>query len=487
MIAEKLRKSILQAAIQGKLTEQLPEDGDAHSLLAYVLTPQNIKRFEHNPEHFSIAEDEQPFSIPDNWVWVRLGDICTKIGSGSTPSGGRAVYVSAGIKFIRSQNVYNDGLQLDNIAFISPEIDRKKTGSHVYAKDILLNITGASIGRCALVPDDFDVANINQHVLILRLSYEKVREYIHLVMTSPYIYGEIMSAQVGGTKEGLSATKTKQLMIPLPPLSEQLRIIDAVNDAVEKIKELEKDEQKLNLLQKSFPKKMKDSLLQAAIQGKLTERLDSDGDARELVADIQKEKSRLIKEGKIKKDKALPEITEDEIPFDIPDNWCWVRLGEVVLVNGGYAFKSAEYTNTGIRVIRISDFDEHGFTSKDCVFSSYTGKMKHFQIKQNNILMAMTGGTVGKSYLVKECCEDYYVNQRVALICSMASIDPIYIYTVIKSALVQQVIQNKKNSTNDNISLQEINHFFVPLPPLAEQQRVVERLEQLLPLCDALE
>ena len=130
-------------------------------------------------------EDEIPFEVPEGWEWSRLLSLTTKIGAGSTPTGGAAVYSSSGIKFIRSQNVYDDGLVLDDVAYISEEINQKKSGSIVRAKDILLNITGGSIGRCALVPDDFDIANVNQHVIIVRLVNLKLRKYIHSVITSP--------------------------------------------------------------------------------------------------------------------------------------------------------------------------------------------------------------------------------------------------------------------------------------------------------------
>lgn len=118
-------------------------------------------------------DDEIPFEISENWSWIRLSQLTTKIGAGSPPTGGRAVYLSEGVKFIRSQNVYNDGLRLNDIAYISDETNKKKSGSIVCPKDILLNITGGSIGRCAIVPDDFDVANVNQHVKIMRETCER--------------------------------------------------------------------------------------------------------------------------------------------------------------------------------------------------------------------------------------------------------------------------------------------------------------------------
>ena len=140
--------------------------------------------------------------------------------------GGKTIYVPEGIKFIRSQNVYNDGLKLNDISYITEEINAKKKGSIVRSKDILLNITGGSIGRCAVVPDDFDIANVNQHVMIIRLVEPKMRHWIHTILISEYIQNLIMDVQVGVSREGLSATKLMNFLIPVPPISEQNRILD---------------------------------------------------------------------------------------------------------------------------------------------------------------------------------------------------------------------------------------------------------------------
>ena len=224
-----LKNSLLQQAIEGKLVEQRPEEGNGRDLLkaiqkekAQLVQAKKIKKEKPLPK---IAEEEIPFEIPENWCWCRLGDIMSKIGAGSTPSGGKAIYQQAGIKFLRSQNIYNDGIRMSGIAYISEEINEKKQGSIVKPKDILLNITGGSIGRCALVPDDFDIANINQHILIIRNINQHCRKYIHAMLVSPYIQQMIISVQVGVSREGLSAEKTKNFLVPLPPLAEQKRIV----------------------------------------------------------------------------------------------------------------------------------------------------------------------------------------------------------------------------------------------------------------------
>jgi len=229
---EDMKKSILQMAMQGKLVDQRLEEGTAGELYdqivaekAQLIKAGKIKKEKPLPE---ITEDEIPFKIPSSWKWVKLNDLCEKIGSGSTPSGGRNIYKEKGIKFLRSQNVYNDGIHYEGIVYISEELNKK--GSIVKAKDILLNITGGSIGRCAVVPDDFDIANINQHVMIIRGVNLDLRFWIHNIIISPYIQSKIMNVQVGVSREGLSAEKLKNFLIPLPPLKEQKRIVAKIEE-----------------------------------------------------------------------------------------------------------------------------------------------------------------------------------------------------------------------------------------------------------------
>ena len=244
---EALKKSILQEAVQGKLVPQDPSDEPAEALLERIRAEKQrlikegkIKKNKHESvifrrdnSHYEkrglevvCIDDEIPFDIPELWSWCRLNELCTKIGAGSTPTGGKTMYVPEGIKFIRSQNVYNDGLKLNDISYITEEINAKKKGSIVRSKDILLNITGGSIGRCAVVPDDFDIANVNQHVMIIRLVEPKMRHWIHTILISEYIQNLIMDVQVGVSREGLSATKLMNFLIPVPPISEQNRILD---------------------------------------------------------------------------------------------------------------------------------------------------------------------------------------------------------------------------------------------------------------------
>ena len=253
----RLRKSVLQLAVRGGLVPQDPADEPAGVLLERIrgqrrqLVAEGKMRAPKGGESIIFAgsdgrryekrvdvrgresepvciEDEIPFGIPEGWEWARLGSVFTKMGSGSTPAGGRKVYQDKGPMLIRSQNVHNEGLRLDDVAHFAYSLFAKR-GSHVLPNDMLLNITGASIGRCAIVPDTFGDADVNQHVLIMRPVLPIASEYLHAAIISPLVQSAIMVGQVGATKEGLSASKAAELLVPFPPLVEQHRIVDVVD------------------------------------------------------------------------------------------------------------------------------------------------------------------------------------------------------------------------------------------------------------------
>ena len=235
-----LKSKLIDAAIKGKLTEQLSEDGTAEELYQQIQEEKQqlikvgkIKKEKLLPE---IKNAETPFEIPDNWKWVYLNSITSKISSGSTPSGGKKsdAYVPKGFPFFREQNVYKDGIHKEGMVYISEELLNTRPNSTVLANDILLNITGGSIGRCALIPDEFDRGSINQHILIIRPIEPETRFYIHLLICSPYIQNYIKDKAVGD-KDGFSGGRCKKILVPLPPLAEQQRIVARLNEVLKMI------------------------------------------------------------------------------------------------------------------------------------------------------------------------------------------------------------------------------------------------------------
>lgn len=239
-LVKKLRQQLLQEAVQGKLVKQDKKEEPASELLkkikaekAKLIQEKKIKADRDLPP---IKEEEIPFAIPENWTWCRLGEICIKIGSGSTPNGSN--YSKQGIPFFRSQNIYEKGLVYEDISFISNEVHNQMKGTIVYANDILLNITGGSMGRCALVPKDFMEGNVSQHVCIIRPLSVNVKFY-HLLILSPFFQKFIFSSTTGAGREGLPKYNLEQFPIPLPPLSEQQRIVAKLEELMQTCNELE--------------------------------------------------------------------------------------------------------------------------------------------------------------------------------------------------------------------------------------------------------
>ena len=246
-LLSQLKQSILQEAIQGKLTAdwraENPKVEPAEKLLERIkaekqrlIEEKKIKKEKALPP---ISPEEIPFDLPEGWVWCRLGELCSKTGSGSTPRGGKSAYLEEGIKFIRSQNVYNDGLRLNDVAYISEETHEKMKATKVQAEDLLLNITGGSIGRCCLVSNNFDTGNINQHVAIIRAVVRDNGYYLHKVICAPYFQKKIFDVQTGAGREGLPKNKMDNILIPLPPLEEQKIIVQKVTALLQKCEALE--------------------------------------------------------------------------------------------------------------------------------------------------------------------------------------------------------------------------------------------------------
>lgn len=482
MIPEQLKLSILQSAFQGKLTGECVPNETADDLYQQIqsekqrlISEKKIKKEKPLPE---ISADEIPFDIPDNWRWCYVGDLFLhNTGKAQNSSGSTNGIIR---KFITTSNLYwgeFDFTKVKEMPFTDTELER----CTVKRGDLLV-CEGGDCGRSAVWDYDEEVC-IQNHVHRLR-PYRDVNIYYFYYLF--YLYKNTGRLRGRGVAiQGLSNEAIHKVVLPLAPLEEQHRIVAKIEELLPYVDRYATAYEKLEQFNAKFPEDMKKSILQYAIQGKLVEQRPEEGTGEELYQQIQTEKQRLIKEGKIKKEKPLAEIAEDEIPFDIPENWKWVQLGDLASINGGFAFKSTNYTTEGVRVIRISDFNETGFVNDKIVRYPYDDSLSQYVLDVKNILLCMTGGTVGKSLFITKLDEKMVVNQRVATI-KVESVLPEYVYQVILAPITQKVIQDSKNSTNDNISMDTIKSFLIPLPPLAEQKRIVAKLEEILPLCERL-
>ena len=483
MTPQQLKNAILQQAIQGKLVEQRAEEGTSQEIYKAIqdekqklIEEGKLKKQKALPE---ITVDEIPFEIPETWKWVRLGEIST--------------YSQTKMKInVAEIETPMWSLDLEDIEKESGKIirrvmtnDRKISGEKIIFKkgQILYSKLRPYLKKILIAPDN---GVCSSELVPFDMIGNCDSRFIVYVLKSAYVDFLINSVTYGVKMPRVGTDTMINLLIPLPPLDEQKRIVEKIEELLPLVERYEKAWARLEELNKKFPLDMQKAILGQAIQGKLVEQRAEEGTGQELFEAIQNEKQQLIEEGKLKKQKVLPEITEEEIPFEIPETWKWVRLGDLAKVTGGYAFKSNEFTEQGVRVIRISDFNENGFVNSKIVRHTYDDTLQMFLIEKKNILLCMTGGTVGKSLFVKDVEEPMMTNQRVATIKPLFNLSPEYINYNILSFIVQKTIVDSKNSTNDNISMDTIKSFLIPLPPLDEQKRIVEKIEELLPLVEKL-
>ncbi len=395
-------------------------------------------------------------------------------------------------KFLRISDITNGKVDWETVPFCN--CDDEETYL-LYPDDILIARTGGTTGKSFLISSPPEHSIYAGYLIRIRANSETKPEFLKLFLDSYAYWSQIVSMNEDEFRPSVNANKLKQLLLPkCEPSEQEIAIKISLGEVISGYEDLSiqidkaineyencKRIQQHCLIQKSNTEFLKQSILQEAIQGKLTEdwrKQNPDIEpASELLKRIKAEKAQLVKEKKIRKEKPLPPITEDEIPFELPDGWVWCRLDDLTTINGGFAFKSSQYINEGVRVIRISDFNEDGFSNDKVVRYKYTYELEPYILKEENILMAMTGGTVGKSLLVKDLPEKMVVNQRVATINILSPISPSYINCVIPTNLVQDVIKEAKNSTNDNISMGNIKGFLIPLPPLEEQTEIVAKVE----------
>ena len=395
----------------------------------------------------------------------KLGEICTIIKG--TTGIKKAIPGEYPLVVTAENRLSSNEFQFDAKAVCIPLVSSTGHG-HASLKRLHYQEGKFALGNilAAVIPNDENLLNA---------------EYLYYYLTF-YKDSKIVPLMKGAANVSLTINSIKTITIEIPKIEQQIKVVNTIKKSQIELKKINPKYQEQN----NYITDLRTSILQYAVQGKLVVQNPKDEPVSELLKRIKAEKEQLIKDGKIKKEKPLPLITQDEIPYDLPQGWEWVRLGNVSMVNGGYAFKSSEYKNTGIRVVRISDFNELGFVNNNIVRYDYNSKLEDYLLEEKNIILCMTGGTVGKSLFIKNLTEQMVTNQRVGTIKILGAIEDYINYSIL-SPLTQQVITESKNSTNDNISIETIKNFLIPLPPLAEQKRIVANVDKLMQICEELE
>lgn len=495
MTPQELKNSILQLAIQGKLVEQRPEEGTAEELFTQIqqekkrlIAEKKIKKEKPLPE---ITEDEKPFDIPESWKWVKLGEIVTVLGGKRIPAGRQLTTENTGYKYIRVSDMKDGTVLTDGLLYIPSDIFPSIARYIIHKEDVYITVAG-TIGRVGKIPEEIDGANLTENADRLVFSMLE-QNWLIKCLESNIVQSQIANVTTKVGQPKLAIKRIQKLIIPLPPFAEQKRIVAKFEELLPYIDRYEQAWSKLEQFNNLFPEDMKKSLLQYAIQGKLVEQRPEEGTAEELFARIQEEKQRLIAEKKNKKEKPLPEITEEEKPFDIPESWKWVYLLDIIeeKPSNGYSPKGVTYP-TEIKNLTLTATTSGRF--KDDAFK-YVDISKEdaskYWLKNNDLLIQRSNSRelVGTSCIYTGADNAYIYPDLMMRMHVSSQVDIYYIDYVLKAPVTRNYYMASASGTSESmpkINQKIVSFTLVPLPPLAEQKRIVEKLEQLLPLCERL-
>jgi len=515
MTAQQLKNSILQMAVQGKLVPQDPNDEPASVLLERIhaekerlIKEKKIKR-EKNPsvifkgadntpyekigdEVRSLA-DVVPFDIPDSWEWVRVRN-CTELFNGRAfkPSD----WTVMGLPIVRIQNLNDEKAPFN---YYDKSVDKDV---HLYGGELLFawsGTPGTSFG--AHIWRDQE-AVLNQHIFKLLFDENALFKPYYMYALNQRVGSLIKAAHGSAGLQHVTRGVFESTLIPLPPFAEQIRIVEKLNVLFPIVDHYSSAYDNLNNLQSAFPEALKKSILQEAVQGKLVPQDPSDEPAEALLERIRAEKQRLIKEGKIKKDKHESIIfrrdnshyekrgseevcIDEEIPFEIPENWAWCRLGSILekLTDGTHS--TPKYTDSGVPFISVKDVSSGVLSfdnAKHISESEHRELYKRCDPKRGDILLTKVG-TTGIPVIV-DTDEEFSLFVSVAqLRFSHLLLDANYLLLLIESPLVQQqCTEHTRGVGNKNWVMRDIANTLVAIPPLAEQKRIVAFYTSITPL-----
>ena len=486
MNAQQLKNAILQEAIEGRLVPQDPNDEPASVLLARI-RKEKVKLVKEGKlkkkdlEIKPISEDEIPFEIPESWEWVRLSSLSSAIHYGYTASAAP----SGSSKLLRITDIQDDKVDWKSVPFCTTTKKDLET-YQLKNRDILIARTGGTIGKTYIVRQLDEVAVFASYLIRVIPVEEVNEEFLKLFMMTPCYWKQLTDASSGTGQPNVNGQSLSNLMLPIPPKEEQIRILSKYEELLPKVEEYGKAQDALNKLNAELPERLKKSILQEAIEGRLVPQDPNDEPASVLLDKIRKEKAQLVKAGKLKKS-ALKEIpfSEDEKPYEIPDSWEWCKLGWIGDWGAGAtpAKGNPEYYDKGtIPWLRTGELNNgYVYDSEIKVTPKALEKCSLRMCEVGDVLIAMYGATIGKVAIAgiklttnQACCActPYGIYNKYLLYYLMAS--------------KKTFIEMGEGGAQPNISREKIVAFPFALPPLAEQKRIVTKIEDLLKEIDKL-
>ena len=466
-----IRDRRLLLALKGELVEQNPQDESASNLIDKLCRNIGDRSFEPD-----FSEDEIPYDIPLSWSWCRLSDIgSTNIGLTYHPDD----VTENGVIVARSSNIVNGKMDYSDLVKVSCSI---RENQYLNSNDILIcarNGSKALVGKCAIYEGDSKKIAFGAFMAVFRTPlFRYVYYYFNTdVFKQNFISDD--SKQINQVTQNI----LKQSLIPIPPLSEQTRIVERIEAIFEILDRIDALQNQYTANQEA----LKSKLIDTAIQGKLTEQLPEDGTAEELYRHIQEKKNALIRTKKFKKDKSKLEVNKEDIPFDIPDNWKWVCWGEIVNIVSARRVHQSDWRKEGIpfyRAREIAKLADNGFVDNDLYISEELyDEFSKSGFPSDGDLMVSAVGTLGKTYVVRESDHFYYKDASVLCFENYAVVDPYYLRYVMNSDMMKKQIEsNSGGTTVDTLTMVRMIKYLLPLPPLATQHRIVEKLDAVLSL-----
>ena len=477
---EALRKKIIDLAIKGKLTQQLPEDGNTEDLYTKIQAKKEelIKegKIKKEKQQLDIVDEEIPFTIPSSWKWCRLESIFNFIDyRGATPN-----KIAKGVPFVTAKNVRQGYTDYSIKEYISEEDYLKRQSRGISHKGDLLFTTEAPMGYVAIA--DLERFSAGQRLITLQQYTDDPlinNKYYMYCISASFFQKQLEEKCSGTTVKGIKADRLKLFLIPLPPIEEQCRMVNLLDSVVNQLAIIDT----LQHQYESDREILKGKIIDAGIRGKLTEQLLEDGNAEDLYEQIQEEKAKLIKEGKIKKEKPLPEIAKDEIPFEIPKNWKWIRWGD--LSNKiQYGYNAPAKQDGRIKMVRISDIQDGEVQWSVVPYCDIDeSEIENYLLHENDILFARTGGTVGKSFIVSVVPEEaVYAGYLIRTSYSSRICAQYMKYFMDSSLYWKQLRQGTIATAQPNCNGQTLSKMIVPFPPYEEQKRIVQKIDEIMNL-----
>ena len=479
MTPEQLKASILQYAVEGKLVKQDPNDEPASELLKKIENEKDqlieegkIKKSRKLP---AITDEGKPFDIPDNWEWARLEDISTFMSGFAYKS--RFYVKSASNQVIRLGNVKNDHLILDNKqVFIDDKYANETNAYKIREGNILFTMTGTRKKRdyfFTLLVNKKDVSKrnlyLNQRVGCLNHIFSVNKKWLNYILKSQTILDEVFINETGTANQGnIGSAKTMRIVLPIPPLEEQKRIVAKIEKLMPLVDKYAESYNRLQKIDNEFEDKLKQSVLQYAMEGKLVKQNPSDEPASELIKNIENEKAELVREGKIKKSKKLPAITDDEKPFDISDSWEWVRLGSIL------------YNLDGKRVpVSVSERNKKAKVYDYYGASGVIDKIDNYIFSKPLLLISEDGANLlaRRTPIAFIATGKYWVNNHAHVFDGINLLFLKYISIFIESIDVSKYVTG---TAQPKLNQQNLNKILVAVPPLEEQKRIVAKIEKIM-------